>query len=340
LNQKNSPTIRDIAKEAGVSIATISRYLNKSGYVDIQTLERIEEVITRFNYIPSRMAQSLKTRKSRQLMLIVPDISNPFYSTMAKTVQALAKEKNYTLTLYNTNEDPREEIDSIRTAVEIHAEGIILGSIHVRDEVIDELQKTRIAAVVVNSYEKCPFDAVHGVRGEGTYLSARHLIGLGHMKIAFAGGPTDSAIASSRRFGYRKAIEEAGIPLQEDYCFEMGFSENAGYKAGKYFSTLNTRPTAVCCANDLIALGVLAAFNEAGIRVPEEISLTGMDNISVTNLTRPRLTTVTNDSDEFARSAVRLLFERIDKTYCDLPREVLVSRQLIVRDSTCPPVKL
>jgi len=327
-------TIRDIAKEAGVSIATVSRFLNGSGYVDSETRNKLEYITNKFNYKPSRAAQSLKTGKSRQIMLVVPDICNPFYSTMAKTVQFLAKEKGYIVTLYNTNEIISEEISSIKASSQICAEGIILCSIYIRDEVIEELEQSGIHAVVANSYEKTAFDSVHGLRGGGTYLAAKHLINLGHRRIAFAGGPKDSAIESSRYYGYLRALSEADLETDHRYCFEMGFSEESGYKAGKYFSALIPAPTAVCCANDLIALGLLTAFNESGIRVPEDLSVTGMDNIPFTNVSRPRLTTVTNDSSAFAESAVRLLFDRIQGSYWGPPREVVIPRQLIVRDST------
>ena len=331
--QKQSYTIRDIAREADTSIATISRFLNKSGYVNVETAKRIELTIQKLGYSPSLAAQSLKTKKSRQIMLAVPDICNPFYSTMAKTVQFIAREKDYVVTLYNTNEDVSEEINAITTSQQISAEGIILCSVHVKEEVIESLKSSNISAVVANSYESCPFDSVHGVKGEGTYLTTKHLIESGHKTIAFAGGPFDSTTAARRRFGYIKALKEVGLESCEAYIFEMGFSIEAGYKAGKYFSTLNPRPTAICCANDLIAFGVLSAFNDCSIRVPDDISITGMDNIDFTNLSRPKLTTATNDSNEFGKSVINLLFDRIEGKYSGTPKEIIIPRILICRDS-------
>lgn len=331
--KKQSITIKDIAKEAQTSTATISRFINKSGYVDAETAKRINAVITRYSYVPSRTAQSLKTKKSRQIVLVVPDICNPFYSKMAKTVQTAAKAKGYIVTLYNTNEDPIEEIQAIRVSEQINADGIIIASVYVKAEVINALEKTRISKVVANSYEKCPFDTVHGVVGEGTYLTAKHLIANGHKSIAFAGGPTEAATEMRRKSGYIRALKEYGIAINDDYIFEMGFSVDSGVKAGKYFSALKSLPSAICCANDLIAFGVLSSLIELGIRVPEDISLTGMDNIDFTNLSRPRLTTVTNDSAEFGKSVIGLLFDRIEGKYAGTPREILIPRILIARDS-------
>jgi DNA-binding LacI/PurR family transcriptional regulator len=330
---KKTYTIRDIAKEAETSIATVSRFLNKSGYVDTDTAKKIELIINKLGYSPSRAAQSLKTKKSRQIMLVVPDICNPFYSTMAKTVQAIAKEKDYFVILYNTNEDPVEEIRAVKASEQINADGIILCSVYVKDEVIKTLENSNIHKVVANSYENCPFDSVHGVKGEGTYITTKHLIENGHRTIAFAGGPTESATAARRKYGFVNALKEAAIECKEDHIFEMGFSVDSGYKAGKYFSTLKPLPSAICCANDLIAFGILSSFSELGIRVPDDISITGMDNIDFTNLSRPRLTTATNDSSEFGKSVANLLFDRIESKYSGSPREVIIPRILVPRDS-------
>ena len=326
-------TIRDIAREAGISIATVSRYMNRSGYVDAATAEKIEEVVKRLGYVPSRMAQALKTKKSRQLMLIVPDIGNPFYSGLARSVQASAKDKGYAVTLYNTSEDPGEELFAVEMAGQILSDGIILCSVHTASQVVEALKTLSVPVVLANSYEHACFDTVHGIRGQGTYLSTMHLLNSGHRLIGFAGGPGDSGIASRRKYGFLKALDEQNCSFSEDYCFEMGFSMQAGYKAGRYFSSLSPRPTAICCANDLIAFGILASFNEMGINVPDEISLTGMDDIPFAELTRPRLTTVTNDSGDYGKSVASLLFDRLEGAYTGPPREVVIPRRLIVRDS-------
>lgn len=327
-------TIKDLAMETGVSTATISRFLNKSGYVDAETGKKIEQAIIRLKYKPDRTAQALKTKKSKQIMLIVSDICNPFYSSTAKIVQSIAKDKGYTVILYNTNDNVNEEINSIQTALSVNTDGIILCSIYVKDEVIHELKKAGRPVVVGSSYEECPFDSVYGIQGEGTYLTTKHLLDLGHRRIAFAGGVKESATALERKLGYLNAITEAGIEFNSDYCFEMGFSEDSGYKAGKYFSTLNPLPTAICCANDLIAMGVLIALNECNIKVPDDISVTGMDNILYASLCRPGLTTVTNDSIEFGRNVSELLFDRIEGNYEGPARRLSLSRKLIIREST------
>lgn len=329
-------TIKDIAQMAGVSISTVSRALNNTGRIDQKTKERINQIIDDVGYRPNMAAQGLKTQKTRNIMLVVPDITNPFYSNMAKCLQIFTKKKNYILTLYNTNEDLPEELRAIATAKEICAGGIIFASVNTHQTIIDALLDVNVPTVLLNSYDACEFDTVHGKRGLGTYISTQYLINNGHKRIAFVGGWVNSTIGKSRKKGYVKALKEAGITFDEKLLFEMGFSEDTGYKAGKYFTSLANPPSAICCANDIIAMGVLSALQEANMSVPEEMSITGMDDIIYSRISNPPLTTVTNDYAAFAKHSFEMLIERIDGNYNGKPREIVLDRELVVRESVMP----
>lgn len=329
-------TIRDIAKEASVSPATVSRFLNKNGYVDQLTGQRIAAAVERFSYHPNRIAQSLKTKETKNLVLVVPDIQNPFYSRMANETQHLLLTEGYTTTLFDTEGSYDSEMKALALAHGIGADGILFASVAAHKTVLRELQRMNVPVVMINSYDACPFDSVHGVRGQGTYLSTHYLISLGHTRIGFAGGARGTAIAASRKNGYLQAMREAGLPVDEQLIFEMDFNSDAGRKSGTYFSALEQLPTAICCANDMIALGLQQTLVQRGLRVPGDISLTGMDNVPFGDLCNPPLTTVTNDSAEFAQRAVRALLERMRGLYAGPPREFLVGRQLIVRGSAAP----
>lgn len=335
--KENRITIRDIAKNAGVSTATVSRYTNKAGYVGEEAAKRIEEAIRKSNYQPSIAARGLKTRKSPIVLLVVPDICNPFYSQMAKTAQTLALKSGFALALFDSGGDSDRETEAIELARRMYAGGILFASIDAKQSVVNALLDSALPVVGLNAYEECPFDVVHVHVAGGTYLATRHLIGLGHTDIAFAGGQPGTMIAKSRLRGYKNAMAEAELPFREDYVFEMGFSHQDGYKAGRYFSTLQNKPTAICCANDLVALGVINALNDFDIRVPCDISVTGMDDIPYGQTASPRLTTVTNDSDVFAREGIRMLFERINGKYDGAPRRLEIPNELIVRASTKSP---
>lgn len=325
--------IRDIAKQAQVSVATVSRYINQSGYVDSETGKTIEQAIQQTGYTPSIAARSLKTHRSQIILLVVPDITNPFYSSMAKEVQWLVGSKGYVMALYDSKEST-EEMQAINLADQMYASGILLASINVRKDVITKLKKCRCPVVGLNAYEEYPFDTVH-VRGtRGTYLSTQHLLELGHTSIGYAGGTAGSMIGRSRRQGFEKAMNEAGVTVDPNLIIEVGFSQDDGYRCGVHMRQLKKLPSAICCANDQIALGLISALREDGISIPEDVSITGMDNIPYASLASPGLTTVLNDSAAFSQEGVRMLFERIDGVYDGTPREVVVQHELIVRAST------
>lgn len=331
-------TIREVAKEAGTSISTVSRYLNHSGYVEQKTAGAIRMAVEKLQYVPSIAAQSLRSRASRIVLLVVPDICNPFYSQMARTVQRLLRDRGYMMALYDSNES-MQELDAVKIAKRMYASGILMASIDIKQEIINELQFSGIPVVGINAYQEYPFDTVHVHGSEGTYLAVRHLIALGHRNIGFAGGTPNSMIGLSRREGFERAMKEAEIMIDQQNVVEIGFSQSDGYVAGRYFSHLDKLPTAICCANDQVALGLLSAMHEKGICIPEQISVTGMDDIPYASISNPSLTSVTNDSVAFAQEGVRMLFERIEGIAVGKPRDVVIRHELIVRASVGIPRK-
>lgn len=342
LDERGAPgervTIREVAREAGVSITTVSRYINGSGQVSQDAARKVRGAIERLNYVPSISAQSLRSGASRVVLLVVPDICNPFYSQMAKTVQNLLRGSGYVMALYDSS-NSSQEIEAIKIAQQMYVRGILLASIEICDAVVARMLSLNLPVVVLNAYRQLPFDSVHVHGSEGTYLATRHLIALGHKRIGFAGAVLTSMIAQSRKSGYERAMREAGLAIRADDVVEMGFSHTDGYECGRYFARRLGEVTAVCCANDEIALGLLAALHERGVRVPEQISVTGMDNIPYAKISNPSLTSVTNDSERFAREGVKMLLERIDGTVTGKPRDVIVRHELIVRSSVSTPAR-
>ena len=329
------PTIKDVAREAGVSTTTVSRYLNKATNITSEIAQRIEQAIKQTNYHPNLLARGLKTNNSQMIALIVPDICNPFYSLMAKTAQRAVEQYGYLLSFHDTDNDPAKEEAALHLAQQQNCSGILYASIDFRTQALRQLQQASIPVVGLNAYsENFPSDLVH-VSDGGTYLAMQHLLQLGHKRIAFVGGTPSSMISVSRRRGYTRAMKEAGLTWNSDDIFEMGFTQEDGYKAGRYFCTFNPLPTAICCANDQIALGLIEALQDLGVSVPEQISVTGMDDIPYSRLAKPSLTTVTNDGAQFAQTGVQLLLERINGTYIGEKRTIEIPNQLIKRNSTC-----
>ena len=333
-NSQKAITMHDIAREAGVSVATVSRFINNDGVVGADKSKRIQAAIEKFDYTPNRFAKGLKISRSMQIMLIVPDIKNPYYARLYDVLQNIAHREKYVVILYNTNESEESEFNALRLVSELNCDGVVFCSVSDGEEILARMQKLHKPIVASSSFEKKLFDTVHGIKpGQGVYLGTKYLIENNHTRIGFAGGNPRSVLNDRRMSGYCRAMQESTIPIRDEYVFSNAFSLEGGYRAGEYFARLTDRPTAIACANDMIAIGIMQYFRTVGIRVPEDISIVGMDNISMSEIVKPALTTVVNDSAEFAEKAAQLLFDRLLHGYKGGPRELFCGRTLIVRDS-------
>lgn len=334
--KKKTASIKSVAQNAGVSVATVSRYINGTGYVNKETGEKIRQAIEACGYVQNIVARSLKKQDSQMIVLAVPDIENPFFSLMAATTQRLLCEKGYIMVLYNTQMSALD-LDAMLLARQINASGILFATNHFSDELVDEIKKYQIPVVGLNAYrENLPFDVVHVQGSQGTYLAAKHLIEYGHTRLCFAGTTKESMIGISRLEGFELAVREAGLTVPKKKILLQGFSQKDGYRMGEQIASFDELPSAVCCANDQIALGVISALRKKGLSVPKDISVTGLDDIPYASVSIPSLTTVTNDSEIFTREGVRMLMERINSTYQGSAREVVIPNELIVRESSIP----
>ena len=309
------PTIKDVSNLAGVGISTVSRYINKSGYVSEKIAMKIDAAIKELDYIPSNYARVLKGGASRILTLIVPDIRNPYYAEMYATVQSIAEKCDYNVYLYQSNKKEQNELKIISVCKNMFCDGIIFCSEDKSNKVLEALKKLNIPTVVSNLYDDVSFDTIHSEDGIGIFSMTKYLIEQGHKKIGYVGGSKESYINQKRKKGYQNALLECDISINNDYIFEMDFSADAGYRAGKYFATLKDRPTAICAANDMIALGVMTGLVEQGISIPEDVSVTGEDDIEFAKMWRPSLTTIDNNGSDFGKMACSMLFERIIDGY-------------------------
>lgn len=332
---KKSVTINDVARVAGVSNATVSRYINNKTFVTGEKAEKIEQAIEKLSYKPNRIARGLKMQRAMQIMVVVPDIRNPYYAGMYATVQRLANNRGFTAILFNTNEEEKKELEAIRLVTELGCDGLIFCSTSDNEDIICQLQALDIPVVTSNTFGSMIFDTVHGIKsGQGVYLGTSHLIAYNHVKIAYAGGTPHSILNKRRLSGYERAMREHKLSIRKEYEFAGAFTVQGGIAAGEYFCRLPEMPTAVACANDMIAIGVMQYLQRIGKRVPEDVSVVGMDNVEYAEYFNPSITTVSNDSSEFADKAMDLLFSRIDGSYEGKPRECLCDRRLIVRNST------
>ena len=329
-------TVHDVAARSGVSIATVSRTLREPHRVSEGTRERVLAAVDELGYRPNRAAASLRRGRTGMIALVVPDIENPYFSSLTKGAQAISRERGYGLVVVDTTERADVEAEEI-AALRPQADGFILASSRLGDDAL--LEFTSEATCVLLNRD---LGAAGGTTPTVTIDEAAagraavgHLWDLGHRRISYVGGPARSWSQSRRSRGIREAAAERdGVILQE----VSGYDPDAEGGRAAAADVLATSPTAVIAYNDLVALGLLAEWSESGLRAPDDISLVGFDNTYVAGTSSPRLTSVGADLRQFGERAVSLLLERIDGAGADAPAEHLqLPPQLAVRDSTGRP---
>ena len=330
---RKNPTIEDVASLANVSRTTVSRFINNSGYVNEKTAEDIKRAIGVLNYRPNKIAQALKSGKTNEILLIVPDISVNFYSEIYKAIQHEASHKSFNVILFSIEGVIDWKIKAIDLFHDIRADGVILSFAYDVDSlnIQNEIDNKKI--LIMDFKKSKEFDSIHTKFGHGNYISTKYLIESGHKKIDFVGGYADIKITERRRQGYIDALVDSGLDFDPKACYETDFSMEGGYKTAKKILDKKDRPTAVCAANDHIAIGLIMAFKEAGVSVPDDISIVGMDNIELSNLIIPKLTTVTSNGIDFGINAFEMIYERIEGIYSGPVRNREVFRNLVIRDS-------
>ena len=324
-------TIKDVAREAGFSVATVSRVLNNSGPVRDETRRRIEEVAGRLHYTPNVAARSLITRKTLTIGVLLPDLYGEFFSEVIRGIDRAARNGGYHLLVSGSHND-REEIEAAVHAMHGRVDGLIVMSPGLEPRAIVAGLPRRLPLVLLNCEEECnEFDSVNVDNYGGAREMVRHLVGLGHQRVAIIGGASDNYDARERLRGYRDAVEGRGGVASEELLVEGDFTESSGHKAARKLLALDPRPTAIFAANDSMAIGALSALREAGVLVPEDMAVAGFDDIPIARYLSPPLSSVHVPIRGLGMRAVeRLLLAMTDAE--EKAREVLPTR-LVVRES-------
>ena len=310
-------TIRHIAREAGVSVGTVSNVLNNSSFVSDETRERVLGIIRQHNYRPSAVARSLATRQTRLFGLIVSSIFNPFTGEMIEGASEAAHALRYSLLLASAAYDSHDVPEHVDTLLNQWVDGIFLACQPLPPGMFHTLKFLETPLVIMDHGQTPPKEAV-GVVGfdwqSAGYLATHHLIALGHCCIGYVGGIPDRSSTMERETGHRRALAEAGLPYVADYHAAGDFLTEGGYQCAMHLLHLDPRPTGIILANDLMALGAIQAATELGLRVPKDVSVVGMDDISFAAYAAPPLTTVRVPTRELGRIGLRILGETPDST--------------------------
>lgn len=334
--EKQAITIRDVAREAGVSVATASRALGNYGYVSEEARRRVLEAARKLNYNHNLVAKSLRTRRTFTIGYLLPDITNPFYAGIARGIQDVAFSRGYSVILCNNDNDTTKTERFFKMFLRSRVEGIIYSTPY--NEALSEMAEVAIKSgiPVVNCYGSTRIPALDVVTGDaegGCYKAVRYLLGLGHRKIAFL-KVWESGISKRRFEGCKKALEEFGVAIPPDFLVDVDdYSQESGYLGTKTLLSRSELPTAIFAFNEQLAIGALKAIRESGLRVPEDLSLVGVDDV-IGEVLQPSLTSVRIPTYEAGKTAAMLVFERIAGNVSGAPRQVVLEEKLVVRDST------
>lgn len=337
MDRKKTATIRDVARVAGVSPATVSRFTNGSLALPDATANRIRAAIRDLDYRPNVLAKSFSLGQSRTLGLVVPDIVNPFFAQLASAAEREASDHGYHLILCSTESDPERELAYLKHLQVKRLDGIVFVTEHAREGPLTELvARTENLVLVDEDVPGFTGRRVFSDNQRGGALATQHLLGLGHRRIAYIGGPPDLMSAQERLAGHLQAMKEHGIHADARLRYDGPYRQATGREALRAFLEASPRPTAVFAASDATAIGVLSEARARGIRVPHDLSLVGFDGISITEMLYPALTTVKQRIEELGRFGVQALVGILNGTACAHEVERLPV-ELVVRESTCPP---
>lgn len=332
-------TIKEIASRAGVSTSTVSHVINRTRFVSDDAKRRVTKAIEELDYVPNAVAQSLRRNTTLTLGMMVPNNTNPFFAEVMRGVEDECFRQGYSLILCNSDDDPRKQGSYLRVMMRKRIDGLVLLSSGSNEHLYALLSTAPVPVVLVDrEIEGIPADFVQVDHERGGYLGGLHLTGLGHRCIAVIVGPTDLAVNAQRLAGFRRILDETNTPLDPDLIIATDFTSKGGYEAMRLIIEMGRHPTAVFADNDLIAIGVICAAEEAGLRIPEDLSVVGFDDIALAAYTNPPLTTVRQPKHEIGTTTAQLLIERIADPGRPFQR-VILEPEFCLRKTTAPPAQ-
>jgi DNA-binding LacI/PurR family transcriptional regulator len=329
-------TIKDLARLARVSHPTVSRALRHSPLVNPKTAEEIRRLADESGYRRSAAARSLVTQRTDTIGVVVTTIADPFAAGVVEGIEEAANEHSLSVLLANSNADPGREVDVVRMLEERRVDGIIVTASRVGALYVSELERMRVPVVLLNNQH--PGEFAHSVmiaNAEASVTATQHLIALGHRRIAYLGDRHGRESDAERLAGFRKAMRGAGLRVEKQLVVHGNGQPAGGHEVMGSLLRLRRPPTAVFCYNDMSAMGALRAIREAGLRVPDDVSVTGFDDLYLAQYTEPPLTTVRQPMRQMGRLAMETLTQLMAGDHTK--RNIKLPGELIVRGSTAAP---
>ena len=330
-------TINDVAQLANVSNATVSHVINKTRKVNPETIEKVQWAIDQLNYQPNAMARCLKTGNSHLIGVLNYYSIDMYFAEVLTSLEAAAYQAGYDVMLRHTEPDGENQGDAISAWINKNIDGLIINSPLIDDEFYELIDRVNCPCVLMHiDDDRFKGDIIRGNDMQASEEAVKYLIHLGHERIACISGIAyPYHTASYRRMGYEKALKEAGFLVREEYIIHTDYYIDEGYDAFKTLMALPEPPTAIFTYYDLLAVGALRAASDMGIRVPEDVSIMGYDDILLAKYTTPRLTSIDQNKQRIGEMAIQLIIDRIQDNSLP-PRHIVLPMNLVVRESTGP----
>ena len=330
------PNLHDIARRAGVAPITVSRVINNSGYVSQSTRERVEAAVKELGYVPNTIARGLRSKRTHTLALIVTDITNPYFTSMARGVEDIAGASNYTVIYCNTDESEAKEEKYANMLAQRQVDGVLLVPSCGNAKTIKFLEANDIDVVVLDRrISGVRSDIVFSDSKNGAHRLVKLLIGLGHKRIAIITGPKDVSTSVDRVIGYQQALSDANLS-ENELIYYGAFNEQSGYELTNQAMTQVPKPTAIFGGNNFIAMGIIKALHDLKVDIPGDISVVGFDDLPESMFMKPFLTVARQRAYEMGQLAAELLLKRISGELSQEHRELILPIEIIVRESTGP----
>jgi DNA-binding LacI/PurR family transcriptional regulator len=332
--KKFMATIRDVAIKANVSVATVSRALNKPNSLKPSTLEKVQKAMKVLEYTPNIIARSLKTKRSSMVGIIIPNILNLFFAQIVRGAERVLSEYGYFSVIFDSEEDSLKENRYLHEILERRFDGLIIVPSKENTEIPVIIKEKPFPVVFADRYFSKEYDSIKGNNYSGIYSLVSHLISRGYKKIGTITGPPETLPGRERHCAFIQSMSNHGLEVKEEYIKIGDFSIEDGYRKMKEIMNLEDLPEAVVMANNFLGVGALRAIKERGLKVPQDIAMVVFDEVYLADLADPPLTVVVQPAEEIGKIAANILIERINGDVSTPPREVILEPVLIVRGST------
>lgn len=328
-------TIYDVAREANVSMATVSRVVNGNPNVKPTTRKKVSEAIERLGYRPNAVARGLASKKTTTVGVIIPDISNTFYAELARGIEDIATMYKYNIILSNSDQNKEKEFHLLNTMLGKQVDGLVFMGEDITEAHIEEFKKSPVPIVLSASFDAQNITpSVNIDYTQAAYDAMKHFLEKGHTRIAFVSGPyVDKAASEKKLQGYKRALEEAGIAYDEELVVDGDYTYDSGMEALEKLLELAEKPTAVFVSSDEMALGVIHAAQDKGLHVPNDLEVLGFDNTRLAIMVRPQLSTVVQPMYDIGAVAMRLLTKYMNKETVE-DHTVILPHRIQFRKST------